>query len=114
MEEQVKEQYQFPQTVRQVNQSVQAPHRQSRQHPSEGQVRSNRCSGYNGGGRDLENNQIGREATTDRYPMEAKHILQRIEQENSVGYHPIGKFPQSGCYPNNAVRFSKADIPPKW
>ena len=45
-EEQAKEQCQNFKTVRQTNQSVQASCRQNGKHPSLGQVRSNRYSGY--------------------------------------------------------------------
>ena len=61
-----------------------APYNQNRQNPSLGQVRSNRCSGYNQSERVSKNNQNGRQTVRDRYPMEAQHILQRIEQENSI------------------------------
>ena len=61
------------------NHSTQVQHRQNRQPPSLGQVRSNRYSGYNQAERDLESSQIKRQTTRDRYPQEAQHIVQRIE-----------------------------------
>ena len=56
------------QTYRQTRPSVQAPHRQNRQHPPPGQVRSNRYSGHNEAVRGLESNQIERQTTRDIYP----------------------------------------------
>ena len=47
VEEQVTEPQPNFQPVRQANQSIQAPFRQSRQHKSVGQVRSNSNSGNN-------------------------------------------------------------------
>ena len=88
-EEQAKEQLQFSQIVRKANEPVQAPYKH-RQHPALAQVRSNTYSGYNRVERDLETNHIGRQTTTDRYPQEAQHILQRIEQDNSMEYSQTG------------------------
>ena len=38
----------------------------------------------------LKSNQIGRQTTRNRYPQEAQHILQWIEQEISMGYIQTG------------------------
>ena len=70
-EEQSLKQYQTFQTFKQVdrdcvNYSAQVPHRQKRQHPSVGQVRSNGYSGYNHTDRDIESNHIRRQTTRDR------------------------------------------------
>ena len=46
----------------------QATHRHNRQHPSFGQVRSNRNSGYNQTDRELKSKHIGRQSISDRYP----------------------------------------------
>ena len=64
-EGEAKEQYENFQIVKQVNRdcvnhSAQDPHRLNRQHPSSGQVRSDRYSGHDQAERNLESNQIWR------------------------------------------------------
>ena len=79
---------------------AQALHRQNRQLPLLGQVRSYRYSSNNQAERDLESNLIRRQTTRNRYPQKAQHIFKRIEQENSMGYSQAGNSNQNQVVPN--------------
>ena len=87
-EEQAKKQCQNLQRVRQANPSAQAP-QSNRQHPLLRQASSKRYSGYYQAERNVVSNQIQRQTTTDRYPQDAQHILQRIEQEKKIQWDVI-------------------------
>ena len=80
-------------------QQVQASHQQNRQNLSQAQATNNRYSDHCQAERGSEKIQNERQAAGDRYPQEAQHILQKIEQESVVRNDQIGRGNQTQMVP---------------